>query len=263
MRLRRRWVLAGLAALVMTLPLLAWGGFALPALVQGEHFYCGLPSRLWADAVRRWHRNNPRQPRPVSTWFGRWMLRLSSRAEPPVLRGDPAAVPVLSDLVQCRDENVRWRAARALARMGPTAKAAVPALLEAVYEESPPARAETAEALVAIGPAREEVMPTVRRLLARGRVGDWLAVLGMHPLWRDDPETASLLLRAARHDDLDVRNYAVCCLGEARLPNPVHTEQVIPLLLEALRDEHQGIRRNAAAVLRRIDPEAAARAAVR
>jgi hypothetical protein len=109
MRLRRRWVLAGLAGLVLALLLLVWGGFALPALIQGEHFYYGLPSRLWADAVRRWHRNNPRQPRPVSTWFGRWMLRLSSRAEPLVLRGDLAAVPVLSDLMQCRDENVRWR----------------------------------------------------------------------------------------------------------------------------------------------------------
>jgi hypothetical protein len=256
-------MLAGLAGLMLTLPLLVWSCFTLLALVQGEHFYYGLPSRFWAEAVRRWHRNNTRQPRPVTTRLGRWMVRHKALAEPLVLRGDPAAVPALSDLMRCRDENVRWRAARALARMGPAAMAAVPALLEAVYEESPPARVEAAEALVAIGPAREQVMPTVRRLLARGMTGDWFAVLSMHPLWRDDPEAACLLLRAARHDDPDVRNFAVCCLGDARLPNPVHAEQVVPLLLEALRDENQGIRLNAAAVLRKIDPDAAARAGTR
>jgi hypothetical protein len=39
MRLRRRWVLVGLVRLVLALPVLLWGGYAMIALLRGEHFY--------------------------------------------------------------------------------------------------------------------------------------------------------------------------------------------------------------------------------
>jgi hypothetical protein len=48
--------------------------------------------------------------------------------------GGAAAVPVLIELVQCRDEKVSWDAVLALCVMGPAAKAAGPALEKAILE---------------------------------------------------------------------------------------------------------------------------------
>jgi hypothetical protein len=46
MRLRRRWVLVGLAGLVLlSAPLWPWGYDAVPGLLRGEHFYlAGFPT---------------------------------------------------------------------------------------------------------------------------------------------------------------------------------------------------------------------------
>jgi HEAT repeat protein len=259
MRLRRRWVLTGV---VLMMPLLLWGGYLGPALLRQERFYHGLPSSYWARAVRRWHRASSRRHQRSPAWFDAVMMYSGLRGEPAVLQGDPAAVPVLADLARNSDENVRWRAGRALARVGPAAKEAVPILLEVMHEKSLFVRSEAAEALVRIGPTRDEVMPTVLQLIARGQSGDWIAALAIFPLWRDDPGAAPLLIQAACHEDLSVRNLAVCRLGQGVFAARVRVEQVVPLLLEATRDHHYAVRQSAAEALGKIDPEAAARAGV-
>jgi HEAT repeat protein len=129
MRLRRRWVLVWSAGLVLVLPWLLWGGYAGLAVLRHEHIYHGLPTSYWERAVRAWL--PPFEPlpdwvpdclAPMAQYFG-----LTGR--PAVLESDPAAVPVLGDLLRSDDAHVRELAAHTIYAIGPAASSAATGLL--------------------------------------------------------------------------------------------------------------------------------------
>jgi hypothetical protein len=104
MRLRRRCLLAGMVGLLLALPWLLWGGYALVALLRGEHFYHGLPTSYWrrqlAGPGNEWrHRRLTKaEAFPV---VGTVLVCLNAGWKP--MLTDPGALPVLADLMQ--DEN--------------------------------------------------------------------------------------------------------------------------------------------------------------
>jgi HEAT repeat protein len=76
------------------------------------------------------------------------------------------AVPPLVDLLDHKEANVRWNAARTLGKIGPGAKTAVPALVVRLREDSDPAvREHAAEALGDIGPDAKEGVPALVQAL--------------------------------------------------------------------------------------------------
>jgi HEAT repeat protein len=66
-----------------------------------------------------------------------------------------SAAAALSKALGDQTDTVRWRAARALARLGPSADVAVPALSQALSDSSPLVRAHAALALGAVGKAAQ------------------------------------------------------------------------------------------------------------
>ncbi len=78
--------------------------------------------------------------------------------------GEPA-VPVLVQSLSDPDPGVRAQAARALARMGVTAKPAVPDLVKALRDSDEGVQIAAARALGQIGPAASEALPALVELL--------------------------------------------------------------------------------------------------
>jgi hypothetical protein len=62
-------------------------------------------------------------------------LRPGSLSSPPLQNGDPESVPVLEQLLQAPEANVRILAAIGLEQIGPPAQAAVPTLLAVLHDE--------------------------------------------------------------------------------------------------------------------------------
>ncbi len=96
------------------------------------------------------------EPRP-------WTVR--ETAADALARIGEAAIPDLVAALGDRDEDVRAEAARALAKMGPAAKAAVPALIVALGDRHEAVRRNAARALGQIGPAAEPAIPALIRAM--------------------------------------------------------------------------------------------------
>ncbi|MHB1037987.1 MAG: HEAT repeat domain-containing protein [Pirellulales bacterium] len=104
-----------------------------------------------AQSPLAWRTSVP-EPRPST---------IRETAADALARIGAAAIPELVAALGDRDEDVRAEAARALARMGPTAKAAVPALIAALGDEHETVRRNAARALGQIGPAAEPAIPAL------------------------------------------------------------------------------------------------------
>jgi HEAT repeat protein len=221
-RLRRRWVLAGLVGLLLALPWLLWGTYALLALFRHEHFYHGLPSSYWERAVRAWPAAEP----PWLDGAPPLLIALTDYLgllgkEPAVFRGGQAAVPVLGDLLRSRDPRVRRETARAVGNLGPEGSAAARALLEAGALES----GED-------GDTRE----TPTGLIIR----DALNAMG-------DAAIPALVEALASGPDPRLRRQAARALA-AQLP-----QAVFPALAAALHDDDARVRELATDALLRLD----------
>jgi HEAT repeat protein len=68
----------------------------------------------------------------------------------PLLQGDPAAIPVLSDLLASRYPQARLIAAQGLEKLGEKARPVVPALLQALADEDETVLAQVEQALFRI-----------------------------------------------------------------------------------------------------------------
>jgi HEAT repeat protein len=136
----------------------------------------------------------------------------------------PEALDLLGDLVRDVDEEAAVRAAEALANVGPEARGAVPSLEEALEDWRAGLRVKAAWALWEVSGQAETVLP--------------------------------VLLAALEHPDEEVGEDAAWTLGKM---GPAAREAV-PLLLDLLHDEESFSW--AGDALKKIDPEAAARAGV-
>src|SRR5437870_5216055 len=172
MRLRRRWLLAVLAGLVLALPLLLWTGYAVLALLGHEHFYHGLPTSYWSMVVRRANEDSDRAmaagclgPAPPVSRLDELLESVGLGWGSGILNGDPATVPVLADLLGDDDQEVRWMAATALGAIGPPAETAVPALTRALGDPYYLVRWTSADALGYIGPGARSAVPALTEAL--------------------------------------------------------------------------------------------------
>jgi HEAT repeat protein len=248
MKKRRLFWTVGLAACLVALPFLLWGGFATVGLLRGQHFYHGLPSGHWARAVRR-------HVRQENDWLSAgplWLRELFGLGGvPDVLKPDPAAIPVVADLLREDDDEVRLAAFETLSAIG---LPAVPVLVEAVgLHHDPEIREQAVKALWSIRPLTSDVMPAVRLLADRD---DWPLVLKMLSLWIESPEAPSLFTAALHHLDVRIHKAALGAAGRAIRVGEAGVTKLAPVLREASgHDKDPTCRRRAAMLLEYIDPE--------
>src|SRR5262245_3444887 len=98
-----------------------------------------------------------RRPPPT---IALWLSRLTGDAtwarpdfDLPLMSGDPAAVPVLTDLLQHQEAQVREAAVMGLWKLGPAGRPAVPALLATLADPCFEVRSAALVALERIDPA--------------------------------------------------------------------------------------------------------------
>ncbi len=134
-------------------------------------------------------------------------------------QGDPASVAALRDALRGGgDADYRWKAARALGRLGPQAKDAVPGLVTAVADEN--------------GHVRREA------IIALGRIGGSAEAAG-----------APALLRALEDPDPEIRRAAATALGR------VQAAAARPALTRHLADEDEAVRTAAQRAIEKLAPE--------
>jgi hypothetical protein len=246
---RRLYWTAGLVAFLLVLPLVLWSCYVVLGVLRGQPFFHGLSVRYWAGVVTKYRGGGPALPRDwvgrAGEWFG-----LSGR--PAVLRRNPAAVLVLAELLKEPDPFVRYYAAQTLGWFDVAGRPAVPALLHAMDDEEFHVRSLVVQALMRIRPSSSEVMPTVLRLVERGRAQDLTPVLFIFPLWQDAPEAPDVLARLVHHPEPAVRCTAIVNIGECK-----YAERMMPLLRETAHDSDKLVRFRTAEVLKKLDPEAA------
>src|SRR5690349_17701539 len=123
------WVGWGLALVLSTLLAIPASRFALFGLIKNEPFYRGKPAAYWREALK-----DPGAP-PFRKAVG-------------ILRQDePAAVPLLIELLKDENGIVRTEAAEGLVRIKPGADVALRPLMEALHDREAPVAKLAAQAL--------------------------------------------------------------------------------------------------------------------
>jgi HEAT repeat protein len=264
-RRRLLWIAGILAGLLLGVPLLLWGGYAVLALLRQEHFFHGLPSSYWRRRVAEWKRDgNAAEAWSASRW-GR-AAKYFGLAEPtPKLWEDPAAAPMLCDIVRDGDPAERLWAATCLSALGMGAETAVPELIAALNDD-PEERQQTDHvwAVQCLGEFR---------LRAKAAVPSILTLLwGPSFRWNHAEQQAALqAVLLIEPDNLDLVTELlthtlpqICWKAADRLGGYFgpRAKGAVPALVDALNDEHDTVRHSAALALRRIDPQAAHKAGV-
>ncbi len=173
-----------------------------------------------------------------------------------------AASPALAELLKDPESFVRKLAAEALGKIGPQAGAAVPALVEALRDQDALVRQHVAEALGKIGPDARSAVPALRAALQdEDSVVGRLAAEALGNIGPDAKPTAPALTGALKNNDPVFRLLAAEALGKIG----ADAKEAVQVLLQLAQDqESEGdIRAMATAALKRMDPEAAARAGIR
>jgi len=136
--MKNRWILWGLFALIAAaLAILFEPTRIVRGWLRGESFFAGRPSSYWSEVIRDRY--------PVAAFEDAVGLGIGN--EP-----DPAAVPMLIELLEDADDQVRFAACNALAAIGPAARQAIPALLTMLGDSNVFYRRNASIALARIGP---------------------------------------------------------------------------------------------------------------
>ena len=187
-----------------------------------------------------------------------------ARAEPETQRRHPELVLGLAAALRDPDAGVRGNAVRGLAVSGETARPAVPALAAALLDSDATVRVLSARALIRIqpGPAsRATAMPVILKSLSDpARSARWAAT---EALVEVQGEPAAIVPALAERLQQDPFNQVRIAAARALRQLGDSAQPALPALLTALTDPDSGVRNVAAAALKRINPEAAAKAGVR
>jgi HEAT repeat protein len=173
------------------------------------------------------------------------VMRAASDALVELERDAPSVRSALAKALRSDDATRRWGAASTWARIEPPPLRLLPALVETLGLPARHARWAAARLLVHMGRLHGEVLPV---LLAIAREDDRpqarrMAVYALRELAPDAPETARVLLEAARAPDLPLRRAALTSL--ASLLDPPRA--VISHLIEILDADPDGASRRIAA----------------
>lgn len=150
------------------------------------------------------------------------------------------------------DSFVRWRAAKALLRIGSYSKADVPALIEALKIEEGDISERARDALVKIGP--DAVPALIKALKYRDSLAYSKAIEALTAI---GPPTLPALIEALKDHDEDVRLGILEALREGNLREVNTRPATMPILIEALKDPNPAIRSAAAQSIQRFGAEAA------
>jgi HEAT repeat protein len=151
-------------------------------------------------------------------------------------QADPRISALMQELNQS-DYFVRWRAAKALLKIGSYSRAAIPALIEALKIDEGDISERARDALVRSGP---DAVPVLIKALAdrdsvvSSKAIEILAAIGA--------PAAPALIEALKNRDKDVRRGVLEALNQI---GP-KTKAAVPILIELMKDPDPGIR-NAAA----------------
>jgi hypothetical protein len=268
-RKRLLWVGGILAGLLVGVPVLLWGGFAVLALLRHEHFYHGLPSSWWLSRINRFSETQAawgpvlRSPlAPVLEYTG-----VAFRPDKVSLWRDPAAADVLCDFI--RDDPSGGRGLECAIRLScPPARhpeVAVPYLISFLEERCPKARplipngdrAAAAMALQRYGPEAKAAVPVLLDLLDRGDTNDQRHAFPA--LCAIEPENVDLPMRCLTHPAWEVRLAAARSLGDQL---GAKAKAAVPALVKMYEASDPYTKRAAALALLRIDPGAAYKAGV-
>jgi hypothetical protein len=151
-----RWKLFGCAVFLV----LVAAGWAHLRPVAGERFQ-GLTAAQWASEIGQWRlvmwgRSNKtgimsfwrRKRSQIATLLQELGIQTTEeRFEMPLLKGDPAALPVLIELLESTDSQVRLMAAEGLEQLREKARPAIPALLHAIDDEDETVREQAEQTL--------------------------------------------------------------------------------------------------------------------
>jgi HEAT repeat protein len=258
----------------------------LLGLLQNEAFYGGMPTSYWVSALeKRGYFGFGEPPRDV---------------EKTLLNAGTAAVPVLADMLQVEDDDVRQHALLVLFAMKPgEAAAAVPGLERSLMNEEADFHFMLASGVLAkAAPDQEQVLRVFMAVLERGRTAKsraWAAA-ALGNLGQKARPAIGALCVALDDEDLDVRVRAARTLwqlerrdgiklllilaqaGErdfsgvgSRLTSPLavwdkigpEAQDAVPGLLQALQNPDERIRLRATIALGHLAQDIRAEEAVR
>jgi hypothetical protein len=136
--MKKRWIICvALGVAVAAFAVMVEPTHVVRGWLRGERFFAGRPSSYWSKVIR--DRN------PVGKFED--AVGLVVGKEP-----DPAAVPMLIELLEDEDDQVCFAACQALAANGNAAREAVPRLLEMLGHSNLFYQRNASHALAAIGP---------------------------------------------------------------------------------------------------------------
>lgn len=167
----KRWRLFAAGGLLLgaaALALIPDARWRVVGWVRGESFYAGRPTRYWSERVAAWmHPGSDGTPADGQERTDplRLLDRRGEVAPPFGQPPDPAAVPVLRELLRDEDRQVCLFACQALARLGPQAEPAVAALANLLGHPDVSRRRNAAMALAALGPVGRGGVPALTRAL--------------------------------------------------------------------------------------------------
>ncbi len=180
--------------------------------------------------------------------------------------GARTAIPALTRALVDPKDDVRATAAFALGQVGSEARPAVPALVKLLADPDPIVRWASLTALRMLGPAANEAVPALARLVQDRRGCIWQAPNGPHFLrtgattrWITGVEGQDLIpAQAAFRKERPVPVAELACGVLAEI-GPA-ARDATPALLTACQEERVSVRLAAVAALKKINPEALARA---
>jgi HEAT repeat protein len=214
--------------------------------LRGEPTYCGKTTMYWREIIK----HCPKCPYRFSyDYFD---------IEPPLRNGDPAAIPVLVDLLASTDPGVRMYVVEALGELGQAAKSAVPILMPMVNDKACGGfgwlvSEKVVVSLAEIAPNATAVLQLLEKTLQDDHIKTRCAAAAM--LMKIDPDGKgrvgmTTLFALLNSNEPQYRSDAVWAIGESGTA----ARRAIPQLTKALNDETEDVRMAAQSVLDKTNP---------
>lgn len=169
-----------------------------------------------------------------------------------------AVVPVLAEALE--DPTVRWQASFVLGEIGPDAAGAVPALVRVLQRERVPrALRSPPSSAIALGQIGRSAVPELIRCLEDARPDvRTSAAIALGLMGRAAETAVPALIPLLKDLNQEVRQASVLSLGAIGSQNP----ELVPALVKMMSDDDVFLRGAAAAVLQKLDPDAATKVRV-
>lgn len=187
--MKKRWVLCigiVLAILLVAIAIAVDPTCVLQGVLKRESFFLGRPTSYWRAAIK--HRDHDIYRSFGIEWGG---------------RPDAAAVPVLIELLQDTDDQVRAEACMCLAVFGPEARAAVPILVKLLKHPDLYDRRRASYTLAAVVSPGEtgEVITTLAEALEEDDTfANYYCVVALGRIGREASDAVPALIALSRRD---------------------------------------------------------------